>query len=193
MYFLYKHIREDKNEVFYIGIGTVDEKSNTYIGKHYRAFNKKKSRNNHWKSIVAKTTYRIEIPYLTPDIEEIQRKEIEFISLYKDTLCNQTAGGHGIKSYRHSEETKRLISKSLKGVKKSKSHTLNINKRKPKAIRMFNDSESYNFNSLTEAAEYLGSRGLVSNISRYIKYKKSKVCGYRFEEITEVEDKEPLR
>jgi len=52
MAYVYRHIRLDTNQPFYIGIGS----DNTY----YRA-NKKSQRNIHWKRVVAKTDYEVEI------------------------------------------------------------------------------------------------------------------------------------
>lgn len=87
---LYRHIRLDKNEVFYVGIGKDIS----------RAYSKLRSR--FWKIITDKTDYRVEI--LFDDIatwEEACEKEKEFIKLYgrKDigtgTLVNLTDGGDG--------------------------------------------------------------------------------------------------
>lgn len=180
MYYLYRHIRLDKNEVFYIGIGKINTNYNTFKCNYQRAFAKKKSRNEHWKSIIAKTDYKVEIIFHCNGIEEIQEKEREFIKLYKNTLCNQTDGGLGIKSYKHTGFTKKRISETMKGRKLSEEHRKNINKRKNKSIIMFNDEQQIQFNSMTEAALYLGNKNLVSNISRYLKYKKAKVKGWCF-------------
>lgn len=92
MAYVYRHIRLDKNEPFYIGIGS----DSTY----YRA-NKKSQRNIHWKRIVSKTKYSIDI--LIDDLtwDEACEKEKEFISLYgrkdlnKGCLVNMTDGGDG--------------------------------------------------------------------------------------------------
>jgi len=114
---VYKHIRLDKNEPFYIGIGK----------KLSRAYEKTR-RNNHWQNIINKTTYIIEI--LIDDIswEDAQKKEIEFIKLYGridlglGTLCNHTNGGEGSygRLYKHSEETKLKISNNRRGIPSSK-------------------------------------------------------------------------
>lgn len=106
MAYVYRHIRLDKNEPFYIGIGTQD--------KHRRAY-LKQSRNQLWKNIVAKTNYEVEILFDNITLEEANNKEIEFISLYgkKENggiLANLTNGGGGIIGYKHSEESKRKIS-----------------------------------------------------------------------------------
>lgn len=93
MAYLYRHIRLDKNEPFYIGIGK-DEN-----GKFKRA-NNRASRNIIWKRIVAKAGYVIEIMMEGLSWEEAQRKEREFIALYGrisdgGILANITIGGDG--------------------------------------------------------------------------------------------------
>ncbi len=125
MAYVYRHIRLDKNEVFYIGIGSDD-----YF---YRA-KSKKNRNKHWKNIVNNTDYKIEIILDNLTKEEACKKEIEFIKLYgrnnlqKGSLCNLTDGGDGIKGHIFSEETKQKIRKKLKGIKLSEHHKANISK-----------------------------------------------------------------
>lgn len=92
MAYLYRHIRLDKNEPFYIGIGS----NNNYK----RAYDTHK-RNKIWKDIVSKSLYEVEI--LLDDLtwEEVCIKEIEFIKLYgrickKDgCLSNLSLGGDG--------------------------------------------------------------------------------------------------
>jgi len=54
--YLYRHIRLDKNEPFYIGIGGFDKTDFEYK----RAYDKTR-RNNIWKRIINKTDYRVEI------------------------------------------------------------------------------------------------------------------------------------
>ena len=99
-YYLYRHIRLDTNEVFYIGIGT---------GK--RAYSKF-SRNRYWKHIVNNTDYEVEIVIDNLHRLEAEAKEIEFIKMYgrKDlkegTLCNLIDGGTGGLGLKHTEEAK---------------------------------------------------------------------------------------
>lgn len=125
MAYVYRHIRLDKNEVFYIGIG-----SDNYF---YRA-NSKQYRNKHWKNIINFTSYKVEIIFDDLTWEEVCLKEIEFIKLYgrrdlkEGTLCNLTDGGQGRKKCIHSEETKQKIRKKLTGVKLSEVHRSNISK-----------------------------------------------------------------
>ena len=94
MAYLYRHIRLDKNEVFYIGIGSDNE------GEYKRAY-VKRNRSKYWKNIVSKTDYEVEIMLDDLTWEEACQKEIEFIKLYgrrdlnEGTLVNMTDGGDG--------------------------------------------------------------------------------------------------
>ena len=101
-YYLYRHIRLDKNEPFYVGIGTTENKylNTKASSKRYaRAYSKKRSK--YWKNIITKTDYEVEILLESDDYEFIKQKEIEFIALYgrrdlgKGTLVNMTDGGEG--------------------------------------------------------------------------------------------------
>ena len=97
---LYRHIRTDKQEVFYIGIGENES----------RAYNKK-NRTRVWKNTASKG-YETEILFEDLAWEQAAEKEKEFIALYgrKDlglgTLVNLTDGGEGTIGYRHTEEAK---------------------------------------------------------------------------------------
>jgi hypothetical protein len=91
MAYVYRHIRLDKNQPFYIGVGTYD----TYK----RAYDKK-NRNLHWNNIVKKTDYEVDILIDGLSEKDAFAKEIEFISLYGKScngglLCNITDGGEG--------------------------------------------------------------------------------------------------
>lgn len=89
MALVYQHIREDKNEVFYIGV------SNNKIRPY------SKSRNKIWKNIVKKTTYKVEILHEDITIEECLKIEVELILKYgridlgTGSLSNMTNGGEG--------------------------------------------------------------------------------------------------
>jgi hypothetical protein len=54
MAYLYRHIRLDKNEPFYIGIGY-------NINKKYKRAHEVINRNQYWKNITSKTQYKVEI------------------------------------------------------------------------------------------------------------------------------------
>lgn len=126
MYYIYRHIRLDSNEPFYIGKG----KHKTRNGKmypcdeYYRAYCKN-NRNIFWRNIVSKTDYRVEIIFES-DVEDIiNEKEIEFINLYgrrdlgKGTLCNLTNGGEKEVGRIFSKEYREKLSKAAKGRIKS--------------------------------------------------------------------------
>lgn len=121
-YYVYQHIRHDKNEVFYIGIGTKslqDVKCNTYS----RAYSKHKD-NSIWLKIVNKTSWSFEILYEYDNRKEAEEKEKELILLYgrkfnnTGILANFTLGGEKNKGYLHTLEAKNKISKRLKGKKR---------------------------------------------------------------------------
>jgi hypothetical protein len=90
--YVYRHIRTDKNQPFYIGVGLRD---NGYKRAYQRC---KDKRSEHWRNI-AKNGYEVEI--LLDDLTDDQafQKEIEFIALYGRSdigtgiLCNKTDGG----------------------------------------------------------------------------------------------------
>jgi hypothetical protein len=66
-WYVYRHIRLDKNEPFYIGIGT---------SEYYNRARRKKGRNKIWHRIVDKTDYTIEIIDESDDYQYIKQKEI---------------------------------------------------------------------------------------------------------------------
>lgn len=109
---IYRHIRLDKNEPFYVGIGLDD------IPK--RAYETKKRRSQWWNNIVNKYGYSVDILFENVTIDFAKEKEKEFISLYgridlgTGTLCNQTNGGDGINGWKASVETKLNMSKAAK-------------------------------------------------------------------------------
>lgn len=107
MAYVYRHIRLDKNEPFYIGVGEDNTKN---IGKYDRAYDTH-CRNKHWKGIYAKTCIEVEILVDDLPYEKAYEKEIEFIKLYGRTdlgtgiLCNKTNGGPGVFKPIYSEKT----------------------------------------------------------------------------------------
>ena len=98
VYYLYRHIRLDKKIPFYIGIGTKRLKPfYSYKAEYDRAYSKG-SRNKYWVNIVSITSYEVEILFESNCRKEIEKKEIEFINLHKNTLVNMTDGGEGTNS-----------------------------------------------------------------------------------------------
>jgi hypothetical protein len=119
MAIVYKHIRKDTNEIFYIG-----------IGNNLRRAYTKKSRNCYWKNI-AQNGFMVEIIYENLTWEEACDVEKNLIKLYgrKDLgtgiLVNMTDGGDGLsnisdelrnrfkdiaKNRNYSDETKKKMS-----------------------------------------------------------------------------------
>jgi len=115
MAYVYRHIRLDKNEPFYIGIGSDNE---------YKRANTNTRRNKHWINI-SKFGYEVDILFDDLTWDEACVKEKEFISLYgrkdknKGSLCNLTDGGDGClgRIVTFSEESKRKMSEARKGKK----------------------------------------------------------------------------
>lgn len=130
MAYVYRHIRLDINEPFYVGMG---------ISKN--RFSQNSGRSKDWQNIASLNGFYAEIIMDNLTIEEAKRKEIEFISIYgrksdgTGILINHTIGGEdGVfkKGY-----IPWSIGKSgpFKGKKFSKSHRENISKnRKGKPI-----------------------------------------------------------
>lgn len=129
-HYLYRHIRLDTGEPFYIGIGTKNKQdlnSNLYSVLYRRAYCK--SRNNLWKNIINKTPYEVEILLESNDYEFIKQKEIEFILLYGRRDCcggllsNLSDGGDGSVGFIMSQEQRNHLSSIRKG-KVGKDHHL---------------------------------------------------------------------
>jgi len=156
MAYVYRHIRLDTNEIFYIGIG---EDNINRKEKYRRAHTKiKDSHNNWWNKIVNKTQYRVEILMNGLTWEQACWNEIFLISLYgrrdlgKGTLVNLTNGGEGTTGCKYirespSIETRKKLSEALKGNK----HTLGIKYSDEEKYRMGNGNRNKKFSDSTKA------------------------------------------
>ena len=114
MAIVYRHIRPDKNQPFYVGIGKEEE----------RAYNKVK-RNKIWKDIKNKNkNYVVEIIFRDLSWEEACRREILYIKLYgridqgTGILANMT-GGDGTNGLKWSDESRKRVSEQRKGIKQT--------------------------------------------------------------------------
>lgn len=116
MAYLYRHIRLDKNEVFYIGVGGLDKFDN------YKRAYSKQGRNKIWKGIVSRTDFEVEIILDDLKRETVLIKEIEFVNLYgrldlnTGTLCNLTEGGIGGRSRVVPEHVKEYLRNKYTGI-----------------------------------------------------------------------------
>jgi hypothetical protein len=123
MAIVYRHIRQDTNETFYVGIG---------ITVH-RAY-AKSGRNMEWKHIVNNTNYTIDILFDDLSIDDAELKERELIELYgridlnTGTLVNKTSGGQRCNQKIFTKTHKQNISKSRIGLKFNDEHKSNLSK-----------------------------------------------------------------
>ncbi len=110
MAYLYKHIRLDKNEVFYVGIGLKDT-------NNFKRAYEKTGRNNFWEKVIKLTQYKVEIIHEGISWEDACKKEIEYIkfhgrrNLSTGTLVNLTDGGEGSSGAIVSDEVKLKLQK----------------------------------------------------------------------------------
>lgn len=127
-YYLYRYVRLDNKQPFYIGIGSKrkNRNYNSFKTEYERAFTKT-NRNNHFLNIISSIEYSIEILCESNSLEFIKEKEKELILLYgrvdKKTGClvNLTDGGDG--HFNMSDDNRKNLSKlatiRFKGVPKS--------------------------------------------------------------------------
>lgn len=112
MAYVYKHIRNDTNEIFYIGIGSDD--------CHRRAYCEI-GRNKFWKAVRDKAGFRVEIIADGLTWKQACRKEVRLIKkigrrdLGLGPLTNLTDGGQGANGMIVSEENKKKASDRMKG------------------------------------------------------------------------------
>ena len=121
-FYVYKHIRLDTEEVFYVGKGAAKRAWRT------------KSRNELWYNIVNKAGYRVEI--VKDNLSETESFELEtkLIKSYRNqglSKANMTDGGEGFSGGRHNEESRKKIGVANKrniGIKRTKSTKDKISK-----------------------------------------------------------------
>jgi hypothetical protein len=123
MFCTYSHHKPD-GALFYIGKGSL------------KRAHAKDNRNPHWKNIVAKHGYKVEILAQWPTEVEAFEHEKFLISCFRDmgfTLANITSGGEGISGHKHSFETR---------AKLSTFHKLFQNTDRMKSVRIANGERS---------------------------------------------------
>lgn len=112
MGYVYLHKRKNNGEPFYIGISEKDDDG-------YGRSKTKKGRNQHWKRIVEKYGYEIEILKDGISWDEAKELEIKYIKEYKENgykLANMTEGGEGTLGLEISKKHIRKLKES--GVKR---------------------------------------------------------------------------
>jgi len=118
MAYVYKHIKKDTNEIFYIGISN----------KNYNRMTSKWNRTKLWHNIVKKHDYVVEI--IIDDISFTIAKELEIglieyygrVDLGTGKLANMTVGGDGVVGNVMTKESRDKISKARKGNPLSAEH-----------------------------------------------------------------------
>lgn len=118
MAYIYKHIRRDNQETFYIGVGTTND-------NFRRAYNKIQ-RNKQWKDIANSVEYDVVILEKDLSIQDAHIKECELIEKYgridlgNGTLCNLSDGGCTNKGWIPNQKWRKSHSEKLKGRKMTK-------------------------------------------------------------------------
>ena len=139
MAYVYRHIRKDKNEVFYIGIGCSPN--------YKRAFETHK-RNIFWERTASLSEIEVEILFDNLTWEEACEKEKEFIKLYGrrnlglGTLVNLTDGGDGGKGVKKSIEEKAYRSNKMK-----QNHSWANNEKRKEIVNNLKEKQKGNKNS----------------------------------------------
>lgn len=179
MAYVYRHIRLDKNEPFYIGIGKIP---------NYKRANLKACRNIIWKQITAKSKYEIEILLDNLSWEQAIEKEKEFIALYgridnkTGILSNMTDGGEGAFGKKCNDITKQKIREKNTGKKHSEE-----TKKRLSEIKGDKTSSFKYYIHAYKNGEYLGkfdgsghcAKSLNIHQSSILKYLKGKLKSYK--------------
>jgi hypothetical protein len=117
-FYVYEHLTKDTNKTFYVGKGA-----------GYRS-GSKSNRNKHWQKIVKKHGFTVNI--IAKDLDEelaflCEQERIEQLKKLGYKLCNYTNGGEGISGHKHSEQSKKKISK--KAIGRNVGHTWNVGRK----------------------------------------------------------------
>ena len=209
-YYLYRHIRLDTEEPFYIGVGTKCRIYTTWEREYTRA-HVTQYKAIEWNSIVKSVGYSVEILYESDDYSEILKKEVEFIKLYgrldlgAGTLCNKNNGGsgnHGVRWDNDARERQRqnklgkpMVFKDKKKWRENVSNSLKGYKHTEKSIESYKKAqqkypvEQYTLDgvlikthtSCAEAAKSIGlSKNAINNALNGYYTSKGTSGGYRW-------------
>ena len=165
---VYRHIRNDTNKVFYIGMGTIDRPNMGY------------GRSKHWNSIVKKGGKTVEVLASNLSIDDANELEMFLISEYGyENLCNKTLGGEGQRGTNHwlgknhskktkekcrlinlgrktSDETKQKIREANLGKKRSEESKIKASKNSKNRRQVKDISTGVIYRSISYACRELG-------------------------------------
>jgi hypothetical protein len=110
-FYVYEHLKADTGEVFYVGKG---------FGSRAERTN---NRNRYWHNTVNKHGFSVR--FLVKNVDEefallAEQERIDQLRKLGVNLCNLTSGGEGVTGYKHTEETRKLLSSVHAGRKISK-------------------------------------------------------------------------
>ena len=193
-FYLYRHVRKDKNVPFYVGVGT-KRKENYFCESIQREFERAYSthrRSKFWQRIVNKTEYEVEIMLESTDYGFILEKEKEFVNLYgrrdleKGPLCNLEDGGNQPLNRIITDEIRENMSKGQTGRIHTEKHKRKIAKSQRKdhylakaVIKLDPETleELEEYESMSEAARSVGLKA-TSSITGVIRRKgRNKTAG----------------
>jgi hypothetical protein len=150
-YYVYLHIRQSDQRIFYVGKGCGS-----------RAWNAK-GRSKYWNNIALKCEYTVKIVAHNLLEKESLILEKRLISEFSDSICNLTSGGE---SPVFSVESLKKMSESRKGKSFSQQHKINLGlsrKGKPR-VEIYGESNPnydnsvYEFQNITTSFVFKGTR-----------------------------------
>lgn len=165
-YYVYSHFREDKQEYFYIGLGSKTLKNKyTCKSRVYTRAYAKTSRNPHWLNIIKNSKYIVDIIEEFVDLKEAQKREQELILFYgrrdlgKGTLVNMSNGGEGQWGFVPSENHRQKSRERMKVM---------VEKRRIGEIKIVS-GVAYEVLDLNTGVFY----DSVTELSKYVKYSRT--------------------
>lgn len=172
MFYTYLHLRNDSHKVFYVG-----------KGKGPRAY-RKNDRSQHWKNIVAKHGYTVQIVANFQDEKDSFASEIELIAKLKTEghpLINISRGGDGAAGHVHSSETKakRAATLARPDIKEKISRARHRGKNHYAARSILCLETGNTFETVKDAKQWLCSIGIQNPSGSAL----SKACNGRFNKI----------
>lgn len=153
MYYVYEHYKKDTDQIFYVGIGKIEN-------GNYPRSNSLAKRNPHWHAVVKKHGFYSKIVFESDCRDEVCSKEIELILFYGRTdlgngpLVNKTSGGEKTFIMSKDSVTKNVETKRKNGVMKkiskiARERMLSNNPWKGKTHDGMNKKEVYQYDSDT--------------------------------------------